>query len=130
MFKTREIFSSRLKEAIKNSSFNQRELSELLKVSTDTVQRWVHGKNLPSPDNMDFLCETLSVTPSWMLGGPLDSEIDPIETILKIRSFTEGPYAQIIQGLGNLSEQNVEDVKSFMKGLGAFDNEESEKKSS
>lgn len=67
--KTREIFSKRMREAIEDSHLTQREISKRLRISTDTIQRWVNGKNTPSPDNMDSICELLEVTPSWLMGG-------------------------------------------------------------
>lgn len=39
------------------------------KPSTETINKWLHGKVNPTPDNLEKIAETLEVTESWLRFG-------------------------------------------------------------
>ncbi len=44
---------------INDSKINDKELSEMMGISIQTVNKWRHGKNVPDIENMYLLCVLL-----------------------------------------------------------------------
>ena len=80
----REVFTLRLKDGLALSKVSQRELARRISVHPNTVQKWLKGENLPELDKIDGIADVLNVTPSWLIGGPLESDRE-----LKLRKIKE-----------------------------------------
>lgn len=65
----KELFSSRLREIIKNKKIAQDELSSHFEVSVTSISKWVNGNTFPTVDNIIELCRYLNVSCDFLLLG-------------------------------------------------------------
>jgi transcriptional regulator with XRE-family HTH domain len=64
-------FGQRLKIAIKNAGFTQRQISELLQVSDDTITNYVKGRTKPNAVLAGKLANLLNIDLQWLLTGAI-----------------------------------------------------------
>lgn len=62
------IFSERIKEAINQSEYTQKELAKMLNISEGNISNWKKGQNLPSVDILYKLCIILNESADYLLG--------------------------------------------------------------
>jgi transcriptional regulator with XRE-family HTH domain len=62
-------FGKRLKESVKNSSYTQKQLAELLDLNQDTFSNYVKEVYYPKADTLLGLCKLLDVSIDWLLTG-------------------------------------------------------------
>ena len=62
-------FKDRLRQAIKESGFSQREISRLMGVSPQAVSYWLNGRNPPERGKITKLSALLNKTPAWLEFG-------------------------------------------------------------
>ncbi|MCO8297331.1 helix-turn-helix domain-containing protein [Tetragenococcus halophilus] len=62
------MFTQRLKDLRKEKSLTQKELSQILKVSQQTIGSWEVGRAEPSTEMLDKLCEFFGVSYDYILG--------------------------------------------------------------
>jgi transcriptional regulator with XRE-family HTH domain len=66
----KHIFSTRLKQAFKNSNkWSQSTAAEHFNVSRNTVNSWAAGNSWPGFDTVDELAKLLNVTTQWLMGA-------------------------------------------------------------
>ena len=56
-----DLFSKRLKDAIKHSGYTQKDFSKKIKISSNALRNILNGKNLPSLQTYLNICNTLSI---------------------------------------------------------------------
>lgn len=61
--------SERISALIKQSGLSMRELSRRMKVSNVSLSQWASGRNRPSEEGLEALCEYFEVTPAFVLYG-------------------------------------------------------------
>lgn len=61
-------FSQRIKEALSQSSYTQKEIARILKISESNITNWKKGDNYPSIDILYKLCLLLDVSADYLLG--------------------------------------------------------------
>jgi CheY-like chemotaxis protein/DNA-binding Xre family transcriptional regulator len=61
MSKSQKLFSTNLNLFLKERGFSQNALAKNIGVHATAVLHWVHGRNIPTGDLFDKLCEALSV---------------------------------------------------------------------
>ncbi len=64
--------SERIFERLSQLSMTQKEFSERTGIKPSTISEWKKNKTNPSSEKIMPICETLDVTPDWLLSG-----IDP-----------------------------------------------------
>lgn len=64
--------SERIFERLSELSMSQKEFSEKTGIKPSTISEWKKNKTNPSSEKIMPICETLNVTPYWLLSG-----IDP-----------------------------------------------------
>ncbi len=62
-------FGGRLKQAVKESPYTQKQLSEIILINQDTFTNYVKGKSFPDIKILLELCQLLNKTPDWLLTG-------------------------------------------------------------
>lgn len=72
--------SERIKSLVESTGLSQREIARRIGVSNVSLSQWVSGKNEPSKENLEGLCEFFSVTPAFILYGTGNA---PMQTIQK-----------------------------------------------
>lgn len=58
----------RLREAIRNSKYTQKELAKLIGVSPQTVSKYMKNNIFPALDTLARLCRVLDVKSDYILG--------------------------------------------------------------
>ena len=59
---------ARLREAIRNSKYTQKELAQLIGVSPRTVSKYMKNNIFPALDTLARLCRVLDVKSDYILG--------------------------------------------------------------
>lgn len=67
-------FGDRLKSAIKDSGYSQKEISEILQINQDTITNYVKEKSLPKVDILFKLCNLLKISSDWLIFGVRDCD--------------------------------------------------------
>lgn len=62
-------FGERLKSAIKDSRYTQKDISEELRINQDTITNYVKEKSLPNIEMLYKLCALLKVSSDWLIFG-------------------------------------------------------------
>lgn len=62
------IFSERIKEALSESSYSQKQIAQILNISEGNITNWKKGDNVPSIDILYRLCMLLHVSADYLLG--------------------------------------------------------------
>lgn len=60
-------FGTRLREARKNAHMTQKELAAEIGAKHNSVSNWENDQNMPDPDTIVRICETLNVGADYML---------------------------------------------------------------
>lgn len=96
----REKIHSRIREARERAGMNQKQLAEVLHISTQSISAFERNK-FPSLDNLRRIAETLGVSTDWLLGmdkpkatnyASLLSLLDELANALGTRIETSGYY--------------------------------------
>lgn len=69
-----DLFSSRLKKALRDKSMTQNALSEKIKIHKQTISRYVTGQRMPSSEELISISNELNVSIDWLLGTSDDDE--------------------------------------------------------
>lgn len=64
--------ADRIKEARTSKGMKQAELAAALGITGAAVSAWERGVNKPGPEDIEFLCGALQVSPGYLLGIPDD----------------------------------------------------------
>ena len=62
-------FGKRLKQAIKESTYTQKDLSEIIQINQDTLTNYVKEKSFPDAKILLELCHLLGKSADWLLTG-------------------------------------------------------------
>ena len=66
---TKEVFSVRLKQALKEKGISQAELQRRLGVPSKSVWRWTAGNWMPDLYSFSAICKAIDVDPKYLLYG-------------------------------------------------------------
>jgi transcriptional regulator with XRE-family HTH domain len=97
----------RIKQSIKNSSYNQKEISALLRISEDSLTRYTQEKQSPKAETLIKLCELLNVSINWLLTGEEEEKLNKNEKEL-LNAFRKLPEREQIKLIG-IAEQKAEE---------------------
>lgn len=61
-------FSQRIKEALDESAYTQKQIAQLLNISEGNITNWKKGDNLPSIEILYNLCILLNISSDYLLG--------------------------------------------------------------
>lgn len=61
--------SERIFERLKQLDMSQKEFSEKTGILQSTISEWKKNKTNPSSDKILSICQTLDVSPEWLLSG-------------------------------------------------------------
>ncbi|PYG86705.1 transcriptional regulator with XRE-family HTH domain [Ruminiclostridium sufflavum DSM 19573] len=108
-------FGERLKTAIKDSKYSQKEISEKLRINQDTITNYVKEKSFPKADSLYVICNLLGVHADWLLFGEGTEmtrvgEVKPIDGI-ELLQMEEN----LIHGFRELSDRDKKEVVAFVK---------------
>jgi transcriptional regulator with XRE-family HTH domain len=101
-------FGERLKAAIKDSEFSQKEISEKLRINQDTITNYVKEKFFPKADSLYDICSLLGISADWLLFG-----IGTTNKIV-IHSDNEALSEIELELLGRFRELNTKDKKEVI----------------
>ena len=104
----REVFSTNLKEMLKERGKTQLELAEFVGVSDASVNNWVNGIKLPRMDKVDKICKFLNVKRSDL--------IEPLTTPKTIDDLNLTGIERIAASHrdDDFSEEDLEDIQKYI----------------
>lgn len=119
-------FGDRLKIKIKESGMKQYELAELMGLHYSTISGWVIGKNMPTEENLNTLCDLLGCDADWLQGNTrqlnrnASGVVDPtmyeamknIESEGKTMDITRGSMWEVEMDFGNKDNRKALIVSS------------------
>lgn len=79
----REVFTSRLREALAKNQMSQIDFAKALNTSKSTVQNWAQGIAWPNSDKVVDIANLLGVSPSWLMGG--EEQVSDAQAVLKLQ---------------------------------------------
>ncbi len=95
--------AARIREARMRVGLTQREVSELLGVSTHTVWCWEAGKTKPTNEHLVELASRCEVSTDWLLGREVVEE--------ELLEETEVSFREAVAGL---PREDVEEIRNFI----------------
>ncbi len=95
-------FGERLKSAIRESGYSQKDVSEILQINQDTMTNYVKEKSLPNADVIFRLCRLLKVSSDILLFGKFSDSIEERDQDLEI---------------GKLSDEEKEFISKIRSGM-------------
>lgn len=110
----------RLKNAIKTSNYSQKELSAILRISEDSITRYIKEKQSPKIDTLMMICEALNISIVWLLTGKENETLTENEKEL-LTLFRELPEREQIKVIGIVEDrmnQESENEKSSASKIG------------
>lgn len=116
---SKEVFAKNLKRYIEEKGILQKELADIIGVSSTSVNDWVNGKKFPRIDKIEMLAEYFGILKSDLIEDksmkekPEEMAVfaasimrDPelLEMIRKYRKLSDKNKKAVIQMIENLSE--------------------------
>jgi len=113
----RDNFGEFLKSLRKQHHMTQTELAELLNVTTASVSKWETGKNLPSYDILDKICELFHLSHNELHNPAFAFSNSNSNEDIEIASPEEVPPSTQIKPFGNRSKMLLVALGSFIAGI-------------
>ena len=110
--------SERIFERLKQISMTQKELAEKAGIQQSTISEWKTKRTNPTSEKIMIICETLNVTPEWVLSGAsntggrgnrlpwyvIDRDTEIGEVVTRYRELDEQQRARLIGYMEALKE--------------------------
>ena len=78
MLYNKDMIGEALNKAIKEKGYNQVSASKLLGVSVQCLNQWINNKRNPSIKDIENICNTFDITPSYLVLGESNTETIPV----------------------------------------------------
>ena len=105
------VFSERLKIALKENNMKPIDLSKKTKISKSSISDWLSGKYEAKQDKVFILAEALDVDEGWLMG--LDAPMRKRSDITTIYNQLEPPRQKKVYSLAERELENQNKVVSF-----------------
>ena len=119
----REIFARNLSHYIEKSGRTQKEISEIVGVSTSTFNDWVKGKKYPRIDKIEMLAEYFGILKSDLIEEKLTEEKekdnDTLANII-VRMRTDEKYSSVVESIYDLEPSKLDAISQMIETLKAF----------
>ena len=97
-------FGFRLKNAIQSSNYTQKEISEILKISQDTLTNYVKEKSYPNIDILHKICVLIDKPMEWIIYEKEKKDLTEHEE-------------KLIENFRILNERNQIKTEGYIEGL-------------
>lgn len=118
MKKNKQIFTLRLKESRKKAGFTQKSLADLLKITSQAVQKYEDESSdvYPSTENLWQISDILNISLDWLFGkDEVEPEREPEKPpILTVDDALDLVISKLISD--KLSDDAKEEIKIRIKG--------------
>lgn len=101
-------FGTRLKTAFKQSAYTQKQISEIIRISQDTLSNYVKETTYPDADVLYKLIKLLNVSADWLLTGEG-------KEFTKLEELSDEKFKAIIELLKRLPEETLDEVQKFLE---------------
>ena len=108
-------FGERLKAAIKDSEYSQKEISEKLRINQDTITNYVKEKSFPKADSLYDICSLLGVHADWLLFGEVAEGSKTEKVVPNDNIELSELESNLIRGFRELSDRDKKEVVAFVK---------------
>ena len=119
-------FGNRLKQAVRDSSYTQKKISEIIRISEDTFSNYVKEKSFPDAKVLLELCDLLNINPTWLLTGQEHEYLNTLDSdrltekekaiVEKYRSGLEPTFnTDIIRLTGEVGRLNDKEHDMILK---------------
>lgn len=119
-------FGARLREARKNAHMTQKELALEIGAKHNSVSNWENDQNMPDPDTIVRICETLNVGADYMLPSKkCNEEIteEREDDLWELReSFRRNPEMRVLfSAAKNASAKQLKQAVAILEALKVSD---------
>ena len=114
---SKEIFAKNLKYYIESRGILQKDLAEVVGVSTTSVNDWVNGKKFPRIDKIELLAEYFGILKSDLIEDKRMKEQPEEMAILAANILRNRELLDMVQKYQKLSEKNKIAVLQMIDNL-------------
>ena len=111
----KEVMAKNLRFYVERSGKSQKDMAEILGVSTTTFNDWVHGKKYPRIDKIENMAKYFNITKSDLIEkrDEMQKHKDTItDAIIRMRSDEE--FLSVIKIMLNLDADKISSVKHLI----------------
>lgn len=109
------IFSERLREQRRLKSKSQKELAEILKISSTAYGQYELGNHLPTVDKLVALAIALDVSIDYLVGLENKQEMDVIETLSFIIQNIKNGNTKMHSVVSEVAACSIENTQTIIK---------------
>ena len=120
---SREVFANNLKNYLEKAGKTQKELSEIVGVSSATVNEWCKAKKYPRIDKIEIIADYFGIQKSDLIENKMTPEKEKDNDILAdiiIRARVDKKFFTIIQSIYDLDAGQLDSVEQMLQALHAF----------
>lgn len=108
-------YGERLQNSIKSAGITQKELSAKMRISEDSIVRYIKEKSYPKINTLIEICDFLNISIIWLLSGKEEnsSSLTEYETDMLVY-FRKLPEKEQLKCIGRL-ELQAEEIENLRK---------------
>ncbi len=121
------VFSKNLRKYMERSGKTQRDMAEVVGVSTATFSDWINGKKYPRIDKIEILANYFHILKSDLIEEKLTPEKEKDADLLAdifVRMRTDAAYGDLVKFLYEYSSAKCAGIHQMLR---AFDEQPSDK---
>lgn len=116
----REVFSKNLAYYIERSGRTQKEIAEIVGVSTSTFNDWVKAKKYPRIDKIEILADYFHILKSDLIEERTEEhrqmqEKNDLLAEIVIRMRTDDIFLEAVESLYNMDSDKLSSLLAFLK---------------
>lgn len=116
----KEIFAKNLRYYMDRSDKSQKELSDMLNVSTSTFNNWATAKRYPRIDKIEMLANYFGIQKSDLIEEKMTEEKEKDNDILAdiiVRMRTDEEFSSLLQSIYNLDPASFKRYQAVLNAL-------------
>ncbi len=104
----------RILELINEKGFTQKEFSDITGIPTSTVNSWKIKKQNPGMDKLQIICDTLKISPYYLISGTDGERTDKIDYI---RVFKTEPEYYVVTEFRKLDKGQKDRLIGYLEAI-------------
>lgn len=116
----KEIFAKNLRYYMERSDKSQKELSDMLNVSTSTFNNWATAKRYPRIDKIEMLADYFGILKSDLIEEKMTEEKEKDNEILAdiiVRMRTDEEFSSMLQSIYKLDPASFKRYQAVLNAL-------------
>lgn len=127
---SKEVFARNLRRYAERSDKSQKEIAEVVHVSTATVSDWFNGKKFPRIDKIEALADYFGILKSDLIEDKTEErekmqKNNDVMTDIVLRLRTDNEYLSICVLLKDFNKEQLQDAEYICSLLKKFNSQQS-----